>query len=182
MNASASRARGMAADERPRARQRAAARGLRGAGHQLRPRPGAPPAGAQTDVDGRARRGAGNRPCQRDRGRRRPRIPEARAPAAASHRPAGQARRGDAQRQGAWPGEPTRSSARRRRRSAPWARTTSKRSGGYSSASPRGSKGRRQNRASGSGAGSCHGVRPRSRRERAIPGRRGEASASRRRP
>ena len=62
--------------------------------------------------------GARDRPAQRDRRRRRPRGPGARPPAAASHRPARQAGRGDAQGQGRWRAVPTRSSPRRRPRSA----------------------------------------------------------------
>ena len=50
------RARGLAADVRPRARQQAAARGRRRARHELRPLARAPPAGAAADVDARARR------------------------------------------------------------------------------------------------------------------------------
>ena len=110
--------RGMAAHERPRARQPAAARGLRGTGHQLRPRPGGPPAGAPADVDGRARRGAGDRPCPT-----RPRSSTTSKPwdSCAGGRipptggPRWSRRRARARR---WPDEPTRSSPRRRRRSA----------------------------------------------------------------
>lgn len=95
--------RSLAAHVRPRPESPETTRGLGRPRDHLRSRACTPPRRAPADVDGRARRCARDRSAERHRGRRRTRVLEARAPAATSHRPAGEAGRGHPQGEGARP-------------------------------------------------------------------------------